>query len=53
MRSRAAHFDDLRAYLNTVPLVDCHDHTPRPHEMAVKVLDIFGSDTMTIAEARA
>jgi len=27
MRSRAPHFDTLRAFLDTVPLVDCHDHS--------------------------
>jgi len=27
MRTTAACFDDLRAYLDTVPLVDCHDHS--------------------------
>ncbi len=27
MRSCAPHFDTLRAYLETVPLVDCHDHS--------------------------
>lgn len=27
MRSRAKCYDDLRAYLQTVPLIDCHDHS--------------------------
>lgn len=27
MRSRAACYDELRGYLDTVPLVDCHDHS--------------------------
>ena len=27
MRSRAGCYDDLRAYCESVPLVDCHDHT--------------------------
>lgn len=27
MRSRARCYDDLRAYCETVPLVDCHDHS--------------------------
>jgi hypothetical protein len=27
MRSNAKCYDDLRAYLETVPLVDCHDHS--------------------------
>jgi hypothetical protein len=27
MRSRATCFDELRQYLETVPLVDCHDHS--------------------------
>jgi len=31
MRSRAACFDDLRGYLEEVPLVDCHNHN-RPQE---------------------
>jgi len=26
MRSTAACFDELRSYLDEVPLVDCHDH---------------------------
>jgi predicted TIM-barrel fold metal-dependent hydrolase len=27
MRGTAKSYDDLRAYLDTVPVVDCHDHT--------------------------
>jgi len=27
MRSRASCYDELRAYVEAVPLVDCHDHT--------------------------
>jgi uncharacterized protein len=29
MRSTAACYDELRAYVETVPLVDCHDHSGR------------------------
>jgi predicted TIM-barrel fold metal-dependent hydrolase len=27
MRSQAKHYDELRNYLQTVPLIDCHDHS--------------------------
>jgi len=29
MKSNAKCFDKLREYLETVPLIDCHDHTPQ------------------------
>ena len=31
MRTHAACFDDLRAYLDTVALIDCHDHSADLH----------------------
>ena len=36
MRSNARCYDDLRAYLETVPLIDCHDHSA---EMGPKTTD--------------
>ena len=29
-----------------------HECAPGPHKLAVKVVDIFGNDTMTIVEVR-
>lgn len=49
MRSRAVCFDQLRAYVETVPLVDCHDHSdvcaPKYTDPLQVVLNhYFGSD---------
>ena len=45
MRTNAAGYDDLRGYLETVPLVDCHDHSaalgPKPTDAIKAVLDWY------------
>ncbi len=41
MRSAAACYDELRDYLETVPLIDCHDHTKKLEPRYVDPAQIF------------
>ncbi len=45
MRSRATQYDELRAYLQTVPLIDCHDHggqmPAKPSDPILAVVDWY------------
>ena len=54
MRSRAACFEDLRGYLEQVPLVDCHDHNREqehryndPIDVVANVCDYFVADLVS------
>jgi hypothetical protein len=45
MKSSAACYPELRAYLNTLPVIDCHDHThdmgPKPGDPIKAVFDWY------------
>jgi uncharacterized protein len=45
MRSNARCYDDLRAYLETIPLIDCHDHSgqlgAKPNDPIRAVVDWY------------
>lgn len=45
MKSSAACYPELRAYLNTLPVIDCHDHTrdmgPKPGDPVKAIFDWY------------
>ncbi len=45
MRTQSPQFDSLRAYLETVPLIDCHDHSwelgPKPNDPIRATIDWY------------
>ena len=43
MRSRAVCFDELRSYLEEVPLVDCHDHNREPEHRYEDPIDVVAN----------
>jgi len=45
MRSRAACFDELRGYLEEVPLVDCHDHNREAEHRYDDQIDVVVSSS--------
>ena len=57
MRSRSPHFDDVRGFLERVPLVDCHDHSgacgPKYSDpIAAIVTGYFRSDMVSASSER-
>lgn len=57
MRSNASCYDELRAYIATIPLVDCHDHTQKAgprHTDAIQMLitGYFPSDMQSASSER-
>lgn len=57
MRCNAKHFDELRAYCETIPLVDCHDHadTCRPYypDPIKSIVDsYFRSDLISVSSIK-
>ena len=57
MRSNAKCYDELRGYIATVPLVDCHDHSgclgPKPGDPVRAVIDWYMVSDLTSASSDA
>ena len=57
MRSTARCYDELRAYLETVPLIDCHDHSyevgPKPTDPIRAVIDWYIKSDLASASSDA
>ena len=57
MRSNAKCYDELRGYIATVPLVDCHDHSgslgPKPGDPIRAVVDWYMVSDLTSASSDA
>jgi hypothetical protein len=54
MRSSAKSYNQLRAYIETIPLVDCHDHAnqcgPKPADPVSAIVDwYFRSDLISVS----
>jgi len=59
MRSKAACFEEMRGYLEGVPLMDCHDHNREaehryndPIDVVVNVCDYFIQDVLNASSQR-
>ena len=59
MRSKAACFEELRGYLDQVPLVDCHDHNQEnvhryndPIDVVVNLVEYFRQDLISASSER-
>ena len=57
MRSNARCYDDLRIYLETIPLVDCHDHSgemgPKSTDPIKAVIDWYMLRDLASASSEA
>lgn len=55
MRTSSRHFDELRAYLDTVPLIDCHDHSweagPKPTDPIRATIDWYMESDLASASS--